>query len=162
MTKHSEQRLVPYTTAQLYALVADVGAYPKFLPWCVGARIRKNDGREMVADLTIGFKIFRESFTSRVTLDPPEGDGPCSILVAYENGPFKYLRNSWKFTPHSQGCQVDFFVDFEFRNIILQKAIGAVFTEAVHMMVNAFLKRAKTVYGTPAQGAITEAGSLAV
>lgn len=164
MPKHMEQKQVPYTTAQLYALVADVGSYPKFLPWCVGARVRKNDGREMVADLTIGFKIFRESFTSRVTLQPPEGDnGPCSILVAYENGPFKYLKNSWHFAPAAldgfapaaQGSTVDFFVDFEFRNVVLQKAIGVVFTEAVHLMVNAFLKRAAKVYGAP--GAVTAA-----
>jgi coenzyme Q-binding protein COQ10 len=155
MPKHMEQKQVPYTTAQLYALVADVGSYPKFLPWCVGARVRKNDGREMVADLTIGFKIFRESFTSRVTLAPPEGDnGPCSILVAYENGPFKYLKNSWNFAPAASGSTVDFFVDFEFRNVVLQKAIGVVFTEAVHLMVNAFLKRAAKVYGTPAQGVV--------
>ena len=162
MPTHMEQKIVPYTTAQLYALVADVGSYPKFLPWCVGARVRKNDGREMVADLTIGFKIFRESFTSRVTLEPPEGDGPCAILVAYENGPFKFLTNSWRFAPHEKGCTVDFFVDFEFRNVVLQKAIGVVFTEAVHLMVNAFLKRAAKVYGPGAQGAIGTAGSRAV
>jgi coenzyme Q-binding protein COQ10 len=163
MPQHMEQKVVPYTTAQLYALVADVGAYPRFLPWCVGARVRKNDGREMVADLTIGFKIFRESFCSRVTLSPPEGDnGPCSILVAYENGPFKYLKNSWLFAPHDQGSTVDFYVDFEFRNIVLQKAIGVVFTEAVHLMVNAFLKRAAKVYGVPQSGATSTAGGLAV
>ena len=154
MPKHKEQKVVPYTTAQLYALVADVASYPKFLPWCVGARVRKNDGREMVADLTIGFKIFRESFTSRVTLEPPEADGPCAILVAYENGPFKYLKNSWLFAPHENGCVVDFHVDFEFRNVVLQKAIGVVFTEAVHLMVNAFLKRAAKVYGAPGREAV--------
>lgn len=158
MPRHVEQKLVPYSTAQLYALVADVGAYPKFLPWCVGARVRRNDGKEMVADLTIGFKIFRESFTSRVTLNPPEGEEACSILVAYENGPFRYLRNSWNFTPHAQGCVVDFFVDFEFRNVVLQKAIGAVFGEAVHLMVGAFLKRAKVVYGEPGRDAALPAG----
>lgn len=158
MPQHMEQKQVPYTTAQLYALVADVGSYPKFLPWCVGARVRKNDGREMVADLTIGFKIFRESFCSRVTLNPPEGEnGPCSILVAYENGPFKYLKNRWLFAPAELGSTVDFFVDFEFRNVVLQKAIGVVFTEAVHLMVNAFLKRAAKVYGAPAQGAVSPA-----
>ena len=154
MPKHGEQRQVPYRTDQLYALVADVGSYPKFLPWCVGARVRKNDGREMVADLTIGFKIFRESFCSRVTLNPPEGEnGPCSILVAYENGPFKYLKNRWLFAPaEGGGCVVDFFVDFEFRNVVLQKAIGVVFGEAVNLMVGAFLKRAAKVYGEPGTG----------
>lgn len=149
MTKHAEQRVVPYKASELYALVADVGAYPKFLPWCVGARVRKNDGREMVADLIIGFGPFRESFTSRVSLQPPEGDGPCAISVSYENGPFKFLTNRWGFSPHEQGSVVDFYVEFEFRSKILQKAIGAVFTEAVHLMVGAFLKRAAVIYGAP-------------
>ncbi|MBU6419892.1 MAG: type II toxin-antitoxin system RatA family toxin [Proteobacteria bacterium] len=151
MTKYAEQKIVPFSPQQLYALVADVGKYPKFLPWCVGARVRSHVNNLMVADLTIGFGPFRESFTSRVTLLPGSGEGPCAIRVEYENGPFKYLVNRWDFAPHERGCLVDFFVDFEFRSIILQKAIGAVFTEAVHRMVNAFLKRAETVYGKPAQ-----------
>ena len=150
MPKLAQQKLVPYTPQQLYALVADVGKYPKFLPWCVGARVRSRVGNLMVADLTIGFGPFRESFTSRVTLLPGTGEGPCAIRVEYENGPFKYLHNRWDFAPHPEGCMVDFFVDFEFKNIILQKAIGAVFTEAVQMMVNAFLKRAAATYGAPA------------
>jgi coenzyme Q-binding protein COQ10 len=149
VTKHAETRVVPYTPAQLFALVADVAKYPQFLPWCAGARIRSHVGNEMVADLSIGFGPFREGFTSRVTLCPPGEDGACAVKVKYENGPFKYLNNSWKFAPHPQGCLVDFYVDFEFRNFILQKAIGAVFTEAVHLMVGAFLKRARTVYGPP-------------
>ena len=150
MTTYSEKKLVPYSPEQLFALVADVAKYPSFLPWCVGARIRSHVGDELVADLTIGFGPFRESFTSRVTLIPPETTGECAIKVKYENGPFKYLHNRWNFAPHEQGCLVDFYVDFEFRNFILQKAIGTVFTEAVHMMVNAFLKRARTVYGPSA------------
>jgi len=150
MTKYSEQKLVPYTPAQLHALVADVAKYPQFLPWCVGARVRSHVGHEMVADLTIGFGPIRESFTSRVLFLPPTPDGSRAIRVQYEKGPFKYLHNSWDFAPHPDGCVVDFFVDFEFRSFVLQKAIGAVFTDAVRMMVNAFLKRAQTVYGTPA------------
>ncbi|MDR3520177.1 MAG: type II toxin-antitoxin system RatA family toxin [Acidocella sp.] len=149
MTSYTERKLVEYSPAQLFALVADVGKYPSFLPWCVGARIRSNQGNVLVADLTIGFGPFRESFTSRVTLTPPDATGYCAINVKYENGPFKYLHNEWKFTPDAQGCVVDFYVDFEFRNIVLQKAIGVVFTEAVRLMVNAFLKRARTVYGPP-------------
>ena len=150
LTKYSQQKIVPFTPQQLYALVADVGKYPQFLPWCVGARVRSHVNNLMIADLTIGFGPLRESFTSRVTLLPGSGDGPCAIRVEYENGPFKYLHNRWDFAPHPQGCVVDFFVDFEFRNIFLQKAIGAVFTEAVQRMVNAFLKRAETVYGAGA------------
>ncbi len=150
MPKYTQQKLVPYSPQQLYALVADVGKYPKFLPWCVGARVRSHDEQHDGGGPDHRVRIFRESFTSRVTLLPGTGDGPCSIRVAYENGPFKYLHNSWDFAPHPQGCLVDFFVDFEFRNVVLQKAIGAVFTEAVHLMVNAFLKRAAVVYGEPA------------
>jgi coenzyme Q-binding protein COQ10 len=149
MTTYSERKLVPYAPKQLFDLVADVAKYPSFLPWCVGARIRSKTEDELVADLTIGFGPFRESFTSRVSLQHPDASGFCAIKVEYENGPFKYLHNRWKFTPDSQGCVVDFYVDFEFRNFILQKAIGAVFTEAVRLMVNAFLKRARTVYGPP-------------
>jgi coenzyme Q-binding protein COQ10 len=149
MTTYSERKLVPYAPKQLFDLVADVAKYPSFLPWCVGARIRSKTDDELVADLTIGFGPFRESFTSRVSLQHPDASGFCAIKVKYENGPFKYLHNQWKFAPDVQGCMVDFYVDFEFRSFILQKAIGAVFTEAVRMMVNAFLKRARTVYGPP-------------
>ena len=151
MPTYTEKKLVPYTPAQLSALVADVGKYPQFLPWCAGARIRSHVDNVLIADLSIGFGPFRESFTSRVTILPQDGEGVCEIKVQYQNGPFKYLNNSWHFAPHPQGCLVDFYVDFEFRNVILQKAIGVVFTEAVHRMVAAFLKRAGTVYGPPAQ-----------
>jgi coenzyme Q-binding protein COQ10 len=149
VTTYTERKLVPYAPAQVFALVADVANYPKFLPWCIGARIRSHVGNELVADLTIGFGPFRESFTSRVSLFPPDATGACSIKTEYENGPFKYLHNRWKFTPDAHGCVVDFYVDFEFRNFMLQKAIGTVFTEAVRLMVNAFLRRARTVYGPP-------------
>jgi coenzyme Q-binding protein COQ10 len=150
VTTYTERKLVPYAPKQLFDLVADVAKYPSFLPWCVGARIRSHVGNELVADLTIGFGPFRESFTSRVTLTPPDATGFCTIRTEYENGPFKFLHNRWKFAPDAQGCVVDFYVDFEFRNFMLQKAIGAVFTEAVRLMVNAFLKRARTIYGPPA------------
>jgi coenzyme Q-binding protein COQ10 len=141
---HAECRLLPYTPEQMFALVADVGRYPEFLPWCVGARVRTRTETELVADLTIGFGPFRESFTSRVTLEHPH-----RVAVKYENGPFRYLNNQWSFEPAASGCRVDFFVDFEFRSRLLQSAIGVVFNEAVRRMVNAFLKRAQVVYGRP-------------
>jgi coenzyme Q-binding protein COQ10 len=142
MPTHAESKIVAYRPEQLFDLVADVGKYPQFLPWCVGARMRSRTEAELVADLTIGFGPFRESFTSRVALDRPH-----QVRVRYENGPFRYLKNQWTFTPDKRGCRVDFFVDFEFRNRILQAAIGVVFNEAVRRMVNAFLKRARDVYG---------------
>jgi coenzyme Q-binding protein COQ10 len=144
MPTHAESRRVPYRPEQLFDLVADVALYPKFLPWCIGARVRSRTETELVADLTIGFGPFRESFTSRVTLDRPH-----RVRVRYENGPFRYLNNQWGFSPDPIGCKVDFFVDFEFRSRILQAAIGVVFNEATRRMVNAFLKRAREVYGPP-------------
>jgi coenzyme Q-binding protein COQ10 len=144
MPTHAERRLIAYTPEQLYDLVTDVERYPEFLPWCVGSRVRSRTQTELVADLTIGFGPFRESFTSRVALDRPS-----SAHVRYERGPFRYLNNRWTFTPHPQGCQVDFFVEFEFRSRLLQAAIGAVFNEAVRLMVRAFLRRARDVYGPP-------------
>ena len=144
MPHYAEKKLVPYRPEQLFDLVADVGKYPQFLPWCVGARLRSRTEAELVADLTIGFGPFRESFTSRVTLERP-----LRAKVRYETGPFRYLNNQWEFAPHPQGCEVDFFVDFEFRSRILQAAIGLVFNEAVRRMVAAFRKRAREVYGPP-------------
>lgn len=146
MPKHVENKVVPFGQAQMFDLVADVGKYPQFLPWCVGARVRTRTETELVADLTIGFGPFRETFTSRVLMERPG-----LIQVRYENGPFKYLNNQWKFLPDDRGCRVDFFVDFEFRSKLLQAAIGAVFNEAVRRMVNAFLTRARQIYGTPQQ-----------
>ena len=146
MPKHVENKVVPFGQAQMFDLVADVGKYPQFLPWCVGARVRTRTETELVADLTIGFGPFRETFTSRVLMERPG-----LIQVRYENGPFKYLNNQWKFLPDDRGCRVDFFVDFEFRSKLLQAAIGAVFNEDVRRMVNAFLTRARQIYGTPQQ-----------
>ncbi len=137
-----------YRPEQLFDLVADVGKYPQFLPWCVGARVRTSSETEQVADLTIGFGPFRESFTSRVAMERPH-----LVRVRYENGPFRYLNNQWKFHPDPGGCRVDFFVDFEFRSRLLQAAIGAVFNEAVKRMINAFLRRARDVYGPPGKAA---------
>ena len=144
MPTYADRKLVGYQPEQLFDLVADVGRYPEFLPWCVGARVRTRSETELVADLTIGFGPFRESFTSRVALDRPR-----QVRVSYENGPFRYLNNQWSFAPHPHGARVDFFVEFEFRSRLLQKAIGVVFNEAVRRMVGAFLKRANDVYGPP-------------
>ncbi len=144
MPTHAERQIVPYPPGQLFDLVADVGRYPEFLPWCVGARVRSRTETDEVADLTIGFGPFRETFTSRVTLDRPH-----RVRVRYEKGPFRYLNNQWDFLAHPQGTEVAFFVDFEFRSRILQAAIGVVFNEAVRRMVNAFHRRARQVYGPP-------------
>jgi coenzyme Q-binding protein COQ10 len=144
MPTHAERRVIPYRPDQLFELVAGVEKYPQFLPWCVAARVRHRGDTELLADMTIGFGPFRESFVSRVTLDRPR-----SVRVRYETGPFRYLNNQWDFHPHPGGTEVAFFVDFEFRSRLLQSAVGVVFNEAVRRMVNAFQKRAQDVYGSP-------------
>jgi coenzyme Q-binding protein COQ10 len=144
MTTHAERRLLPYSQQQLFDLVADVGRYPEFLPWCVAARVKGRSGDVLTADLVIGFKMVRERFTSRVTLHAPD-----RIDVTYTEGPFKYLNNHWIFEPAADGGTViDFYVDFEFRSKVLQTLIGALFNEAVGLMVAAFEKRARQLYGT--------------
>lgn len=147
MPTHAEIRKMPYSADQMYALVADISRYPEFLPWCAAARIRnvtpKGDLQVIDADLVISFKLFREKFGSRVTLDPIGR----KIDVEYLDGPFRYLINHWRFTPHETGCEVDFHVDFEFRSILMQNVIGLVFNEAMHRIVRAFENRAAALYG---------------
>jgi coenzyme Q-binding protein COQ10 len=149
MPTHAEIRRLPYSATEMYALVADMAAYPEFLPWCSGARIRSRkpqpDGSEIVeAQMVISFKVFSEHFGSRVTLRP---DG-CKIDVAYLDGPFRYLNNHWRFKPVGESaCEVDFFVDFEFRSRTLQAIIGVVFHEAMRRIVRAFEERAEQLYG---------------
>ena len=144
MPTHAEKRIVPYSPDQMYALVADVETYPDFLPWCVGARIKKRAGSVFFADLMIGYKLIRERFTSRVELHPADR----RIDVTYTDGPFRYLNNHWVFVEQEQGgCLIDFYVDFEFKNLVLQRVMGLFFNEAVRRMVQAFEDRAKTLYG---------------
>ena len=143
MPTHAEKRLLPYTPEKLYNLVSDVEKYPDFLPWCIALRVRSREVKMINADMIIGFKVFREKFTTRVTLNPPR-----RIDVEYLDGPFKYLNNHWIFKPIDDGaCEIDFYVDFEFKSILLQKAMGAVFNEAVQKMINAFEARAHRIYG---------------
>lgn len=144
MPTHAEKRHLPYRPDQLFDLVAGVERYPQFLPWCKAARITRRDGDVFFADLVVAFKMFRERFTSKVTLHPKT-----LIDVEYINGPFRYLNNHWKFeaAPVDGHCIVDFYVDFEFRSRILQNLIGLLFNEAVTRMVGAFEARAHDLYG---------------
>lgn len=151
MTTHAETRIVPYSAEEMYGLIADIGRYPEFLPWCAAARIRSRsplpdgEGEVVEADLVISFKVYRERFGSRVKLYPAAR----RIEVEYLDGPFRYLRNSWRFEPRGpQESGIDFFVDFEFRSVILQKLIGLVFHEAMLRIVRAFEKRAEALYGS--------------
>lgn len=149
MPTHSEARSLPYTSQQIYDLVADVARYPEFLPWCAAARIRtrRPEGATeiMEADLVISFKVFRERFGSRVVLKPRD----LAIDTVYLDGPFRHMHATWSFQDHpdGSGCEVRFFVDFEFKNAILQGIIGVVFHEAMQRIVRAFETRAGALYG---------------
>lgn len=149
MPTHSETRHLPYTAQQMYDLVADVRSYSEFLPWTAAARIRREtpqpDGSVLMeADLVISFKVFREQFGSRVILWPEAR----KIDTEYLDGPFKYMRSNWSFVDRADGgCDVAFFVDFEFKNAILRGIIGVVFNEAMHRVVRAFEARAAELYG---------------
>ena len=149
MTVHNENRIIGHQPAALYALVADVKAYPEFLPWCLAARIRAQSDEQLIADLIIGFQMFKERFTSYVNLNQDD----LIIEVEYADGPFKYLKNRWKFYPHPEGCEIEFYVDFEFKSRLLQTVIESLFTEAVKRMVGAFEGRANQLYG---QGQIAD------
>lgn len=143
MPTHAEVRVLHHPPEQLFDLVADVEKYPEFLPWCVDASIRRREGDLIVADLVIGYRVFRERFTSTVALDRPH-----RIDVTYSDGPFRYLNNHWIFAPEgSDSCVIDFFVDFEFRSRVLQAVVGRVFGEAVKVMVHAFERRADELFG---------------
>jgi coenzyme Q-binding protein COQ10 len=141
MPTHAERRVLRQTPEQVFQVVADVHRYPEFLPWCVGARILSRNEALLVADLTVGFKMFRETFRSEVTLERPG-----LVRVRYLDGPFRYLNNTWKLREVPGGTEVDFFVDFEFRSRLLQAVIGTVFNEAVRLMVRAFERRAYILY----------------
>ncbi len=148
MPKHNETRHLPYTPEQMFDLVADVRRYPEFLPWVSAMRVRKDDAAETLADMVVGFKGLRETFTSRVEKARPE-----RISVDYVDGPLKYLRNDWHFrTAADGGCDIDFSVDFAFKNRVFEMLAGQVFGQALRRMIGAFEARAHALYGVSPSG----------
>ena len=142
MPRHAETRFLPYTPEQMFDLVADVGRYGEFLPWVSAVRIRSNTPTEMVADLIVGFKGLRETFTSKVKKERPR-----AIHVDYIDGPLKHLSNDWHFRAAPGGCEVDFAVDFAFKNRVFEMLAGQVFSAALIRMTGAFEARAAQLYG---------------
>ncbi len=147
MTSRHTKTPVPYTAAQMFDLVADVDQYPQFLPWCVALRVIKQDIADgqgtLTADMIVAYKVFREKFRSKVTLDRAH----YAIEASYLDGPFKNLENRWRFIDQSEGGSViDFEIIFEFKNFILQAAAQAVFDKAFSRMSEAFVMRADEVY----------------
>jgi coenzyme Q-binding protein COQ10 len=155
MPRHSEQRPLPYSAAQMYDLVADVRRYPEFLPWVVAMRVRSDGERETTADMIVGFKALREKFTSRVVKEPK-----ARICIDYIDGPLKYLHNEWQFrdTPDG-GCVVDFTVDFQFRNRLFEALAGQFFETALRRMIGAFEARAAALYASPSSSSSPRGGS---
>ncbi|SEC06120.1 type II toxin-antitoxin system RatA family toxin [Bradyrhizobium erythrophlei] len=151
MPRFSSKRRVRHTAPQMFDLVADVERYPEFVPLCQALKIRqrtpKDDGTEVVvADMTVSFKLVRETFTSRVTLDRPN----LKILVEYLRGPFSNLENRWRFEPKSDAeCDVGFFLNYEFKSRMLAMLMGSMFDAAFSRFAAAFEKRADQVYGKP-------------
>jgi coenzyme Q-binding protein COQ10 len=141
MPRHQETRFLPYTPEQLFDLVADVGRYQEFLPWVAATRIRKDGAAEMVADLVVGFGALKETFASLVRKDRPR-----QIEIDYIDGPLKYLHNSWKFRPAPGGTEIEFCVDFAFKNRIFEALAGRMFDSALRKMIGAFEDRAAKLY----------------
>ena len=149
MPQFTSKRTVRHAAAEMFDLVADVEHYPEFVPLCRALRVRKRlpqpDGVEvLVADMTVAYKLVRESFTSRVTLDRPR----LQILVEYLEGPFSRMENRWTFSPTGEGaCEVTFFISYEFKSRVLGLLMGSMFDLAFRRFAAAFERRADEVYG---------------
>ena len=142
MPKHHETRPLPYTPEQMYNLVSDVAAYPEFLPWISAIRVRSDSDSEMVADMIVGFKGIKESFSSRVHKHRPD-----FVRVDYLDGPLKHLHNEWRFRDDANGgTLVDFEVEFEFKNRLFEMLAGQMFDKALRKMIGAFELRAAELY----------------
>jgi len=148
-----EVRRLPWSAEQMYDLVADVGRYAEFLPWVVATRVRSDSETEMVADMLIGFNALRDKFTSRVIKTRP-----ASIKVHYVDGPMRDLDNEWRFRSlEDGGCEVDFMVEFSFRNAMFERLAGQYFDRGFRKMVTAFEERAEKLYGSSSSSATSAA-----
>jgi len=148
MPSFKTTRRVRHTPDEMFDLVADVEQYPGFVPLCESLTVRLkralDDGRVvLVADMTVAYALFRETFTSKVTLDGPNS----VILVEYLDGPFRHLENRWTFKPDGEGCEVGFWINYEFKSRALGALMGAMFDKAFRRFAEAFEERADAVYG---------------
>jgi coenzyme Q-binding protein COQ10 len=157
MPRHTETRHLPFTPEQLFDLVADVQSYQEFLPWVAAVRIRSDSETETVADLVVGFRALKETFTSKVYKSRPH-----EIEIDYVEGPLKYLHNTWRFRPDGTGgTLLDFCVDFAFRSRIFETIAGQMFDRALRRMIGAFEDRAHALYGAGASGSSSSSAQSA-
>ncbi len=147
MPEFTTRRRVPYSPAEMYALVADVERYPEFLPLCDALTVRSRsaygDGEQLVADMHVGYQMIRERFASRVVLDPFTP----AVTAEHVDGPFTHMTNRWRFTPDGTGCEIEFYITYAFKNMMLQMLVGGLFEQAFRKFADAFEQRARAVYG---------------
>jgi coenzyme Q-binding protein COQ10 len=143
-------RRVPFTPRQMFDLVADVESYPQFLPLCEALVVRKRehagDSEVLIADMTVGYKAIRETFTSRVILEPAQLAVNAGSVPDRPSGPFRRLENRWSFAEAPGGCDVNFFIAYEFKSTMLQALVGALFERAFRRYTRAFEERAQAIY----------------
>ena len=143
MPSHTEKRVLPYSSEQLFDLVMDIESYPEFLPWCVAARVNERGRNNLSADVVVGYKVFRERFSSRVHFTRPK-----SIEVEYLKGPMRHLQNRWSFRDIRAGqCEVDFYVEFSMQARLFEALVDQFFHKALAKMIDAFEARAAALYG---------------
>lgn len=143
MPHHHERKALPFSADQMYDLVTDVRRYAEFLPWVAAVRVRSDGDQEMMADLVVGFKALKETFSSRVLKTPKS-----KVVVEYLDGPMRHLHNQWLFEEVDAGnCIVDFSVDFSFQNRVFEAIAGQYFSTALRKMTDAFVVRAEQLYG---------------
>ncbi len=160
MPSFTDHRPSPYTTRQIYAIVADIPAYPEFLPWVGGARVKQIDAQTQEGELLVRFKNFSYKYVSTITLHPPEGEeDECAIEVEMKEGPFRHLTTHWRFVPcvpkssgkyaggEEQRTMIHFAIDFRFKSAMMEKLVGGMFGRAVEKMAKAFQERADALHG---------------
>jgi coenzyme Q-binding protein COQ10 len=150
-TSFRTTRQVPFTARQMFDLVADVEKYPQFMPLCEALTIRKRtqqgDGEVLIADMTVAYMAIRETFTSRVVLDPPGLLVSAALVPEYASGPFQQLENRWSFAPVAGGCEVTFFISYTFKSRLMQALVGGLFDRVFRRYSAAFEARAHAIYG---------------
>lgn len=151
MAVHRVTRILPYRPDELFALVGDVKSYPEFVPWISSMRVSNERETaqgvtQLDAEAQVGFAMIKERFATSVTRDA----GQRMIEVRLIRGPFRHLKNEWRFLPHPAGTEVDFFIDFEFRSKLLDKLLQQHFDRAAFRLINCFEARAQALYGQAA------------
>ena len=141
MSRRTAQATVPFTAEQMYNLIIDMDRYPEFLPWCAKARKYDIEEGQFKSEMTFTFKGIRETFYTVDRVEPGR-----KVTISHLSGPFRHLESEWLLTPVAQGTKIDFFIDFRFKNKLLDLTLGPLFGEASRRMVEAFKKRAHGIY----------------